>query len=124
METVIFVMIMIFAVLLMIISSFRKDKTQPQRGSQAVALTTHARERMTERYGIRNEKQMYSFAHEAFIYGKSSGQLSGYLSRKLRKIEIQDEEPRIARFYQNSIFVFSTDGVLITLFPYEPQFHH
>ena len=124
METVIFVMIMILAVLLMIISSFSKDSFPPQRDKSTVALTVHARERMTERYGITNENQMYSFAHEAFIYGKSYGQLSGYLSRKLRNIETQDEEPRIARFYQNSIFIFSADGVLITLYPYEPQIYH
>lgn len=122
METVIFILIVIIGVMLTgLILNLSQDTEQPDTHHKpGIILTDHACERMEERLGIYGYAQMQQLAQAAFVNGKSYHQLNGYLYSKLYNIETNSDGPRIARFYENTIFVFSDDGVLITLFKNEP----
>ena len=122
METVIFILIVIIGVMLTgLILNLSQDTEQPDtHHTPCIILTDHACERMQERLGIYNHNRMQQLARAAFLHGKSYHQLNGYLHNKLYNIETNSDAPRIARFYENTIFVFSDDGVLITLFKNEP----
>lgn len=85
-------------------------------------LTKHAAMRMQERLGIYGSNQTELINH-AFKYGRTADRTSGDLRRTLEEKEMRSEqkygEKSIAKFYNNSIFIFTDeDNKLKTVYKY------
>ncbi|MBP3441563.1 MAG: hypothetical protein J6L62_02040 [Clostridia bacterium] len=93
---------------------------------QDIPLTDHARYKMTERYNITDPCEMDAFASNAFRYGKTYDQLSGYISKKLYNIQYRHGDVYTAKLFKKSVFIFTNDtNCLITVYePDNPDFYH
>lgn len=80
-----------------------------------VAISTHARERIEERLGIRNYTLMDDHVMDAYRFGKSKRQI-----RKTSAYLVEDIENRhddsVVLIYRNNIYIFSCENVLITVY--------
>lgn len=106
----------IVAVIAVIIQSHRPE----------VSLTNHAIERLAERCNISGFRQQRKFADNAFIYGRTYDQLSGYEAKKLYNIQHRHGENYTAKLYENYVFIFADeDNLLITVYETnEPDIVH
>ena len=80
-----------------------------------VALTDHARLRMSERLGITNYRVMDALAFEAYCFGKSTKQMTKsqafpYICRE------ENHDDGIILVWKNFVYIFSSENVLITLY--------
>ena len=83
-----------------------------------VALTTHARERIGERYPNGKHINVDKLVQEAYAYGKSSFQVMKTSSVFLKEIETRYENGT-ALLFNGYIFIFSEENVLITMYKNE-----
>lgn len=83
-----------------------------------IAVTTHARERISERIQSGNNITAEELAQEAYCFGKSARQI-----KKTSAALVEDIESRygngIVLIYRGYIYVFSTENVLITVYKNE-----
>lgn len=89
-------------------------------------MTHHASQRMSERLGVIGTKQT-ELMNNAFEYGRTSDKTSGDLRIVLESAEKKYDEETIAKFYGNSIYIFTAeDNVLKTVYPFnsEKNFYH
>lgn len=89
-------------------------------------MTKHASQRMSERLGVIGNKQT-ELMNEAFTYGRTSDRASGDLKIVLESAEKKYNEETIAKFYRNSIYIFTAeDNILKTVYPFnrEKKFYH
>lgn len=80
-----------------------------------IELTDHARERMVERLGISDYKEMDDLVFEAYCFGKSTNQMSKNEVNRYIKRENRHENTVII-VYKNIVFIFSSTNTLITLY--------
>jgi hypothetical protein len=80
-----------------------------------VGVTDHARQRFCERLNVCHFSKMDKITRDAYKYGKSSMQLTGALAKRLENISSRYGD-NIALLYRGSIYVFSPDNSLITLY--------
>lgn len=82
-------------------------------------MTNHASQRMTERLEVSGNKQT-ELMNNAFKYGKTSDRAMGDLRVKLESAEQNYDEETIAKFYGNSIYIFTAeDNILKTVYPFD-----
>ena len=82
-------------------------------------MTNHASQRMTERLGIVGYKQT-ELMNNAFKYGKTFDRTMGDLRMKLESAEQNYDEETVAKFYGNSIYIFTAeDNILKTVYPFD-----
>lgn len=82
-------------------------------------MTNHASQRMTERLGVSGNRQT-ELMNNAFKYGKTSDRAMGDLRVKLESAEQNYDEETVAKFYGNSIYIFTAeDNILKTVFPFD-----
>ncbi len=82
-------------------------------------MTNHASQRMTERLGVVGYKQT-ELMNNAFKYGKTSDRAMGDLRVKLESAEQHYDEETVAKFYGNSIYIFTVeDNILKTVYPFD-----
>lgn len=82
-------------------------------------MTNHASQRMTERLGVSGNRQT-ELMNNAFKYGKTSDRVMGDLRVKLESAEQNYDEETIAKFYGNSIYIFTAeDNILKTVYPFD-----
>lgn len=82
-------------------------------------MTNHASQRMAERLGVVGYKQT-ELMNNAFKYGKTSDRAMGDLRVKLESAEQNYDEETVAKFYGNSIYIFTTeDNILKTVYPFD-----
>ena len=90
-----------------------------QRIENVPIMTNHASQRMAERLGVVGYKQT-ELMNNAFKYGKTSDRAMGDLRVKLESAEQNYDEETVAKFYGNSIYIFSTeDNILKTVYPFD-----
>ena len=80
-----------------------------------IALSTHARERFCERLGIYDAQKMDMQTLDAYRFGKSKCQIKKTSSYLVDEIE-QKHENSVVLIYRNTIYIFSCDNVLKTLY--------
>lgn len=82
-------------------------------------MTNHASQRMAERLGISGNRQT-ELMNNAFKYGKTSERAMGDLRVKLESAEQHYDEETVAKFYGNSIYIFTAeDNILKTVYPFD-----
>lgn len=82
-------------------------------------MTNHASQRMTERLGVVGYMQT-ELMNNAFKYGKTSDRAMGDLRVKLESAEQNYDEETVAKFYGNSIYIFTAeDNILKTVYPFD-----
>ena len=82
-------------------------------------MTNHASQRMAERLGVAGYKQT-ELMNNAFKYGKTSDRTMGDLRAKLESAEQNYDEETVAKFYGNSIYIFTVeDNILKTVYPFD-----
>ncbi len=82
-------------------------------------MTNHASQRMSERLGVVGYKQT-ELMNNAFKYGKTSDRAMGDLRVKLESAEQNYDEETVAKFYGNSIYIFTAeDNILKTVYPFD-----
>lgn len=82
-------------------------------------MTNHASQRMAERLGVAGSRQT-ELMNNAFKYGKTSDRAMGDLKAKLESAEQNYDEETVAKFYGNSIYIFtSEDNILKTVYPFD-----
>lgn len=82
-------------------------------------MTNHASQRMVERLGVVGYKQT-ELMNNAFKYGKTSDRTMGDLRVKLESAEQHYDEETVAKFYGNSIYIFTVeDNILKTVYPFD-----
>lgn len=82
-------------------------------------MTNHASQRMAERLGIVGYKQT-ELMNNAFKYGKTYDRAMGDLKVKLESAEQNYDEETVAKFYGNSIYIFTAeDNILKTVYPFD-----
>lgn len=82
-------------------------------------LTNHAAMRMQERLGVIGQQQT-ELMNNAFKYGRTTDRTSGDLRVKLETAEMSYNEETVAKFYKNSIFIFTVeDNILKTVYPFD-----
>lgn len=89
-------------------------------------MTKHASQRMSERLGVFGNKQT-ELMNNAFEFGRTSARASGDLKYILESAEKNYNEETIAKFYGNSIYIFTAeDNILKTVYPFntEKNFYH
>lgn len=97
----------------------RNIPTQRQQIENAPIMTNHASQRMTERLGVTGYRQT-ELINNAFKYGKTSDRAMGDLRVKLESAEQNYDEETVAKFYGNSIYIFTTeDNILKTVYPFD-----
>ena len=123
-----FVLAFIIASIAAILQSFQKpsEPSKPSEIYQDIPLTDHARDKMTERYNIADPCEMDAFARNAFRYGKTYDQLSGYISKKMYRIQYRHGYGYTAKLFKKSVFIFTNDtNCLITVYELDnPDFCH
>lgn len=120
-----FVLAFIIASIAAILQSLQKP-SEPHKTYQDIPLTDHARDKMTERYNITDPCEMDAFARNAFRYGKTYDQLSGYISKKMYRIQYRHGDGYTAKLFEKSVFIFTNDtNCLITVYELDnPDFYH
>lgn len=82
-------------------------------------LTNHASMRMQERLGVIGHQQT-ELMNNAFQYGRTADRTNGDLRVKLETAEMNYDEETVAKFYKNSIFIFTAeDNILKTVYPFD-----
>lgn len=82
-------------------------------------MTNHASQRMTERLGVSGNRQT-ELMNNAFKYGKTSDRTMGDLRVKLESAEQHYDEETVAKFYGNSIYIFTVeDNILKTVYLFD-----
>lgn len=82
-------------------------------------MTNHASRRMSERLGVTGYRQT-ELMNNAFKYGKTSDRATGDLRVKLESAEQNYNEETVAKFYGNSIYIFTAeDNILKTVYPFD-----
>lgn len=82
-------------------------------------MTNHASQRMAERLGIAGNRQT-ELMNNAFIYGRTADRAMGDLKVKLESAEQNYDEETVAKFYGNSIYIFTVeDNILKTVYPFD-----
>ncbi len=124
----VFLIIVIIIVIALVKKSASTNKTDtyniPAENYQPVnidepVLTNHAAMRMQERLGIYGSNQI-ELMNKAFKYGRTADRASGDLRIKLETAEMKYDEETKAKFYNNSIFIFTAeDNVLKTVYPFD-----
>ena len=87
--------------------------------SYPVCITTHGRERITERLHIVGKENIRKQVYNAYSFGKSKRQIKKSSAALLEEIETRNETQSIALIYQGYIYLFSKDNVLITVYKNE-----
>lgn len=96
----------------------RNIPSQQQQIENVPIMTNHASQRMTERLGVVGYKQT-ELMNNAFKYGKTSDRAMGDLRVKLESAEQNYDEETVAKFYGNSIYIFTAeDNILKTVYPF------
>lgn len=86
-------------------------------------LTNHASMRMQERLGISGYKQT-EIMNDAFKYGRTADRTSGDIRIKLEDAERKYDEETVAKYYKNSIFIFTAeDNILKTVYPFDNNYN-
>lgn len=97
----------------------RNIPSQRQQIENVPIMTNHASQRMTERLGITGYRQT-ELMNNAFKYGKTSDRVMGDLRVKLESAEQNYDEETVAKFYGNSIYIFTAeDNILKTVYPFD-----
>lgn len=97
----------------------RKTPLQKIQIENVPIMTNHASQRMTERLGVVGSKQT-ELMNNAFKYGKTSDRAMGDLRVKLESAEQNYDEETVAKFYGNSIYIFTAeDNILKTVYPFD-----
>ncbi len=97
----------------------RKIPPQQNQIESVPIMTNHASQRMTERLGVVGYKQN-ELMNNAFKYGKTSDRAMGDLRVKLESAEQNYDEETVAKFYGNSIYIFTAeDNILKTVYPFD-----
>lgn len=82
-------------------------------------MTNHASQRMAERLGVYGNRQT-ELMNNAFKYGKTSDRAMGDLRIKLESAEQNYDEETVAKFYGNSIYIFTAEeNILKTVYPFD-----
>lgn len=97
----------------------RNIQSPQQQIENVPIMTNHASQRMTERLGVVGYKQT-ELMNNAFKYGKTSDRAMGDLRVKLESAEQNYDEETVAKFYGNSIYIFTAeDNILKTVYPFD-----
>lgn len=97
----------------------RNIPPQQQQIKNVPIMTNHASQRMAERLGVLGYKQT-ELMNNAFKYGKTSDRAMGDLRAKLESAEQNYDEETVAKFYGNSIYIFTAeDNILKTVYPFD-----
>lgn len=129
---IIFVILVAFIILIVAAGkSKREDKSEEynppvrnippeqQQIENVPIMTNHASQRMTERLGVVGHKQT-ELMNNAFKYGKTSDRVMGDLRVKLESAERNYDEKTVAKFYGNSIYIFTAeDNILKTVYLFD-----
>lgn len=100
-------------------SPVRNIPPQQKQIENVPIMTNHASQRMVERLGVVGYKQT-ELMNNAFKYGKTSDRVMGDLRVKLESAEQNYDEETIAKFYGNSIYIFTAeDNILKTVYPFD-----
>lgn len=100
-------------------SPVRNFPSQQKQIESIPIMTNHASQRMAERLGVVGYKQTELMSN-AFKYGKTSDRAMGDLRVKLESAEQNYDEETIAKFYDNSIYIFTAeDNILKTVYPFD-----
>lgn len=100
-------------------SPVRNIPPQQKQIENVPIMTNHASQRMAERLGVVGYKQT-ELMNNAFKYGKTSDRVMGDLRVKLESAEQNYDEETIAKFYGNSIYIFTAeDNILKTVYPFD-----
>ena len=83
-----------------------------------LGVSTHARQRMTERMNIKNPRDIDKLAREAYCYGKSKRQVKKSSAALIAEIE-NSHENGIVLIHKGYIYIFSEDNTLITVYKNE-----
>lgn len=97
----------------------RNIPPEQQQIENVPIMTNHASQRMTERLGVVGYRQT-ELMNNAFKYGKTSDRAMGDLRVKLESAEQNYDEETVAKFYGNSIYIFTVeDNILKTVYPFD-----
>lgn len=97
----------------------RNIPPQQEQIESVPIMTNHASQRMAERLGVVGYKQT-ELMNNAFKYGKTSDRAMGDLRVKLESAEQNYDEETVAKFYGNSIYIFTAeDNILKTVYPFD-----
>lgn len=97
----------------------RNISPQQKQNESIPIMTNHASQRMTERLGVVGYMQT-ELMNNAFKYGKTSDRAMGDLRVKLESAEQNYDEETVAKFYGNSIYIFTAeDNILKTVYPFD-----
>lgn len=100
-------------------SPVRNIPPQQEQIEDVPIMTNHASQRMAERLGVVGYKQT-ELMNNAFKYGKTSDRAMGDLRVKLESAEQNYDEETVAKFYGNSIYIFTAeDNILKTVYPFD-----
>lgn len=100
-------------------SPVRNFPSQQKQIESIPIMTNHASQRMAERLGVVGYKQTELMSN-AFKYGKTSDRAMGDLRIKLESAEQNYDEETVAKFYGNSIYIFTVeDNILKTVYPFD-----
>lgn len=100
-------------------SPVRNFPSQQKQIESIPIMTNHASQRMAERLDVVGYKQTELMSN-AFKYGKTSDRAMGDLRVKLESAEQNYDEETIAKFYGNSIYIFTAeDNILKTVYPFD-----
>ncbi len=82
-------------------------------------LTNHASMRMQERLGVIGQQQT-ELMNNAFKYGRTADRTNGDIRIKLETAQMKYDEETVAKYYKNSIFIFTADdNILKTVYPFD-----
>lgn len=97
----------------------RNFPSQQKQIESIPIMTNHASQRMAERLGVSGNRQT-ELMNNAFKYGKTSDRAMGDLRIKLESAEQNYDEETVAKFYGNSIYIFTVeDNILKTVYPFD-----
>ena len=83
-----------------------------------LGVSTHARQRMTERMNIKNPRDIDKLAREAYCYGKSKRQVKKSSAALIADIE-DSHKNGIVLIHRGYLYIFSEDNTLITVYKNE-----
>lgn len=83
----------------------------------------HSIERIIERTGVKKEKNAKKKAKEAFQHGILHSEVSGDLLSYLNSIYLRHKKAKNIRLYEGSIYLFTKDKVLLTVYPIPPEYY-
>ena len=80
-----------------------------------IIITTHAKQRITERIPESNYNDIESLVYDAYSYGKSKYQIRKSSAKQIEESEARYENSRLL-IYRGYVYVFSIDNKLITVY--------